>query len=96
VGISYCSALLESGPEWKKNLSQTEDFFRAPDCRFHASIVVGKRQKNGSCQFLIRNSWGTDCGAYAKNWECEKGQIWIDADALLENTRELQFVRKEP
>ncbi len=95
VGISYCSALLQKGVEWKKGLDSKTEPFRVPECGFHASIVVGKREKAGKCQFLIRNSWGTDCGAYAKNWECEKGQIWVEADALLENTRELQFVSKE-
>ena len=96
VGISYCSALLQKGPDWKKGTQEASDLFRTPECGMHASIVVGKRQKNGSCQFLIRNSWGTDCDSYAKTWECQNGQIWVDADALLENTYELQFVKRAP
>lgn len=48
----------------------------------HASSIVGRRfnSKTGSCEYLLRNSWGKDCGSYDKNYECTDGHVWIAED----------------
>ncbi len=48
----------------------------------HASSIVGRRfnSKTGSCEYLLRNSWGKDCGSYDKNYECNDGHVWIAED----------------
>ncbi len=49
----------------------------------HASTVVGRRFNNEmkSCEFLIRNSWGSDCKAYSPQYadpsNCNNGHIWV-------------------
>ncbi|MBY0471581.1 hypothetical protein K2X30_10480 [bacterium] len=59
-------------------------------CRTHITLIIGKRpnQDTGRCEFLIRNSWGENCGPLVDPWKCEKGtgSFWIDAEALVANT----------
>jgi hypothetical protein len=62
-------------------------------CGGHAALLIGRREVNGKCQFLLRNSWGTECDHYPPELQnqCEpgKGNIWVDADVLTKNTLEL-------
>lgn len=66
----------------------------------HSSVVVGRRllkyknDKNEDafvCQYLVRDSYGTSCNDYppdasaTPSERCEKGQVWVDEDALLAN-----------
>lgn len=52
----------------------------------HASSIIGRRwnEKDQRCQYLLRNSWGTDCEQYGKfaNIECKDGNIWVYEDEL--------------
>jgi len=62
-------------------------------CGGHAAVVIGKRPMNGKCQFLLRNSWGTECDHYSPDIQsqCErgKGNVWVDAETLTKNTLEI-------
>ena len=57
----------------------------------HASIVVARRynQEAKSCQFLIRNSWGSNCQNYALPYpvegNCADGHIWVSEETLHQN-----------
>lgn len=68
----------------------------------HVSVVVGRRKgENGKCQLLIRNSWGYACqnrlnGGKPYAWDCEKGQIWVDEDALANNAYWVSFLPGGP
>jgi hypothetical protein len=84
IVVNYCSSLLEKGRDWRSS----------SECRNHSSLVVGYRKKDGKCQALIRNSWGTDCAMYSKEWECKRGQIWVDLDALAADSGTIQVVEK--
>jgi Tfp pilus assembly protein PilZ len=57
----------------------------------HAVTVVGREWRNGSCQIIIRNSWGTQCdyrnssgktaSLYSKYVQkCESGNLWVKED----------------
>lgn len=77
VGISYNSAFLKRG-------SKEGDEYG------HASVVVGSRwnARQETCEFKIRNSWGTKCSPYkeeyAKPDNCDNGNIWVkERDVLL-------------
>lgn len=50
----------------------------------HASSIVGRQFRNGQCEYLVRNSWGSDCedGEYSPEYKCEGGNIWIPADVV--------------
>ena len=43
---------------------------RKASCGGHSSVLVGSRAKNNKCEYLLRNSWGTNFGDWTSNWEC--------------------------
>jgi len=57
---------------------------RFPEDCGHESIVVDRRWNNGSCEFLVRNSWGPNCLAYKKGVDCEDGNFWVSAQELFQ------------
>jgi hypothetical protein len=72
----------------------------------HGSVVIGQRwnPETNKCQFLVRNSWGDGCAQYS--WGpiktadsnppypgCERGQIWVDEDALGRNTMATSYLK---
>lgn len=45
---------------------------------YHASTVIGRRWKNGKCEYNIRNTWGRMCN-YKPSIECNQddGSYWV-------------------
>lgn len=80
VGISYYASLLEN-PYGSKSGG-------------HASSVVARRfnESSGSCEYLIRNSWGDGCNYYSSRYECENGQIWIPQEYLERMLFEITYI----
>lgn len=65
----------------------------------HVSVVVGRRwnQEKNSCEFLIRNSWGSKCSSYkAASLQvpgaCESGNIWVSEGVLKKNIFGVNFL----
>ncbi|MFN8845329.1 MAG: hypothetical protein ACK5V3_05345 [Bdellovibrionales bacterium] len=69
----------------------------------HFAVIVGRRpvmvktsdgREKLICQYLIRDSYGTDCAEYPDSTvftpkdRCVKGQVWVDEKHLLVNTNE--------
>lgn len=50
----------------------------------HTTLLMGRRyhSENRECQYLIKNSYGTDCSQYDPRHECEGGYIWINESDL--------------
>ena len=59
----------------------------------HAGVIVGRRWDSGSCQLLIRNSWGSECSTtgpgeksvsrYSSRVQlCEQGNLWVKEEDL--------------
>jgi hypothetical protein len=76
LAISYCSKALKK-PAYKGLKVEDNWFFddewefkNKDECGYHASILVGSRPKGNSCQYLLRNSWGTHHGNWTKSWDC--------------------------
>ncbi len=46
---------------------------------FHASTVIGRRWKNGRCEYNVKNTWGRVCSLYKANIECNQddGSYWM-------------------
>lgn len=68
VAIGYCANVLTD-----KNYDGIMSVgARIPKngCLSHESSLVGSRTKDGQCQFLLRNSWGSYWGSWTKNWSC--------------------------
>lgn len=98
VGISYCSRVLKRGKNfkgissygvWGHNFKKKDG---KTDCGNHASLVIGTRNNGGKCEFLIRNTWGTGCGNYSKDFKCENGNIWLPEDVLKNNLYRIQHL----
>lgn len=66
-------------------------------CGNHASLIIGQRKnmKNGRCEYLIRNSWGTgtEPDSDGVEWETEHnagkrnytGNMWVDRESFVKN-----------
>ena len=86
VGFSYCSRVLQD-----KSYRGFPQATPQGDCGMHASVIIGrKRDAKGSCQYLIRNSWGVNTVKY--DWKTDQGDIWVDMEALNDNIRDYQVV----
>lgn len=74
VAVSYCANfVLKEMP--------TEQ------CAQHVSVIIGRRRNSrGKCEFLVRNSWGESCKVYSKAVSCERGQFWVEEEALASNS----------
>jgi hypothetical protein len=62
----------------------------------HISLLVGRRwniQRN-RCEILLRNSHGPGC-AYAKQFECEDGSLWIPEEAFAQLTRQVYWLGEQ-
>ncbi|TDJ08806.1 MAG: hypothetical protein E2O68_01440 [Deltaproteobacteria bacterium] len=96
VGITYCMDVLMNSDH--VGLSRIN--FPKKNCGLHASIIIGKRERNGRCEFFLKNTGGEDCSFYDDTWECvlhrgikynkwsgggRSHGIWIDAHQLSRN-----------
>lgn len=108
VGISYCKSVLldrDSGGVSESGILNTSTC----SGQVHASVVLGRRlaryvKDDGKeatiCQFLVRDSYGGSCGKYGDdprttpNQTCERGQVWVDENALMQNTSEVFLLRE--
>jgi hypothetical protein len=94
VAVSYCLDLLQN-KDFRKFQSNGSNGDACAIGR-HLSVIVGQRQVNGRCQFLLRNSFGTDCSddRLDPRWgsDCQNGQFWIDSEALARNADELSWL----
>jgi len=70
------------------------------DSDAHNAVIVGRRlvrfkkadgTYGSTCQYLVRDSYGTSCQPFPPDpatfpsERCERGQVWVDEDALLYN-----------
>jgi hypothetical protein len=85
IGIGYCPKILKD----RDYMGILPDREYEPGCNkmLHDSIIVGRRKgPTGQCQFLVRETQGSECKKENEwKWDCEKGQLWVDADALTRN-----------
>lgn len=84
VGINFCSKILTGTNTW---MSPTIGGGR---CGNHAAVLAGFRCVRGRKQFLLRNSWGNNCGddlASRLRGNCDgRGNLWIDAEHLMKSS----------
>jgi hypothetical protein len=58
----------------------------------HWSSIVGRRCVNGKSQFLIRNSFGTDCETYLDKNNCEEGNVWVPEETLFKMSNRINYL----
>ena len=91
IGITYCSTIL-----LKKDFGIKDNKWGSQDCGLHASVIIGTaRDKFNRCTYVVRNSWGTGCGYYDKDYECRDGNIYIPKESLLKNIRDITKVYEQ-
>lgn len=91
VGISYNPCGLV------ENKNKIENEETRDECS-HASVVVGRQfnKKTNSCEYLVRNSWGTDCSGYRKDIRenCKQGSFWVSESELNEIVDGVTWIQK--
>ena len=84
IGVGFCS-----------NILTTSNTFIQPGgskqhCGPHAALLAGVRCAGGKRQFLLRNSWGNNCGSqlHARHkTNCDRrGNVWVDAENLMKSS----------
>ncbi|MBY0518264.1 MAG: hypothetical protein K2P81_15245 [Bacteriovoracaceae bacterium] len=58
----------------------------------HTSLILGRRWNQGSCEYLIRDSHGTDCEGYDPVYQCESGNLWIPGENLHRNMTSIVYI----
>jgi len=67
--IGFCQNILFRGNSYRGVTNIGLTTLLAKNCQPHAALIIGRRVKNGTCQFLVRNSWGTSCCPYSREWD---------------------------
>ena len=100
IGISVCTRFFKNPHVVTLKSDQTYPCGNKKDPDYkdgegsHAVTIIGKRCVNGKNQFLIHNSWGTGCGYYAKEYECnKKGGFWVDEEIIARNARLVNILK---
>jgi hypothetical protein len=58
----------------------------------HWTAVVGRhRGPGGQCIYVLKNSWGSDCGYYNSSIKCKGGTLEIPAEQLLPRVHTVQY-----
>lgn len=71
IAISYCArGLYDESYDGVNRKTSTTPLGVKPDCSNHESIIAGKKQINGKCHFLLRNSWGSGFHTSNKDRKC--------------------------
>lgn len=63
---------------------------------YHASMIIGRRWKNGRCEYNIRNSWGKLCAVYKPGIDCnkEEGSFWMSEGTLISSSAGFYHIQK--
>ncbi len=73
IPVLHCYQVLREGRSYNGSNPASES------CILHYTSVMGRRKKNGVCQYLIRNSYDpTDEYAVSKDWERDQSDLWVD------------------
>lgn len=60
------------------------DHYRRGLGELHSTLLMGRRYDAAQkeCTYLIKNSWGPECGRYDSRHQCEHGYIWVSESSL--------------
>jgi hypothetical protein len=86
IGATICANFLTQ----KNYYGATSGSSVNRDCLSHAVVIIGKRDRAGSCEYLIRNSWGAN---YSYAWPSSNGDVWVNQYSLLGNLSQVQTVK---
>jgi hypothetical protein len=71
-------------------------FFNFRTSDRHVALIVGREFRNGTCQYLVRNSFGPSCGYYRGKYgspaNCGRGNFWITEEDFVKTADNIGFV----
>jgi hypothetical protein len=71
ISVSYCSNIWKDSTYHGIGMSSTGSRNKLKsDCHYHESIIVGKKQLQGSCHALVRNTLGAAWSGRNSHWKC--------------------------
>ncbi len=64
------------------------------DKGLHAMMIIGQRKRGSTCEYRIRNSWGTSCKTYVKALQkrCVYGDLWLPQNEVKAGMREIIWI----
>ncbi len=86
VAIAYCHKVVGRGRGYRPN-SILHDA-----CSQHWSLVIGRRERAGKCEFLVRDTDGGRPDKVSTDWQVDQGDVWVDAEVLMRATYALQWL----
>jgi hypothetical protein len=86
LAIAYCHKVVRRGRGYRPN-SILDD-----GCGQHWSLIIGSRQTDGRCQFLLRDTDGGKPDQVATDWEVDRGDVWLDAETLMRSVYALEWL----
>jgi hypothetical protein len=102
VGASNMNSKVESlllkNPGQGIGISLDASILQSTGSGSHAVNIIGCRTVNGTKEYLIHNSWGSDCNAYLPRYrgadKCSVGRVWIPATTVMNSATEIQWLEK--
>ncbi len=92
AGISYDACFLT-----KRQTDADYDEEVEKGCGAHASVIVGRKwnTKTNSCEYKVRNSWGTSCGGYVPEIKarCRKGNFYLTEEELADHLTGVSWLK---
>jgi hypothetical protein len=87
ISIAYCSNIWKN-PKYtgiKLNSAGDRNALES-DCHYHESLIVGKKKVEGTCSYLVRNTWGNKWTRTNAGWKClcrnkNNGQLVDECEA---------------
>ena len=73
VSVDFFYGFLDDIDSYSKSLNE-----------LHTTLLIGRRfsAETQECQYLIKNSYGTDCAEYDHRHQCENGNVWVGEKSL--------------
>lgn len=92
------NSLLQKKPGQGVGITINSSILQSTNGTPHAVNLIGCRKVNGTKEYLIHNSWGSDCNSYHTYLrgpdKCKGGRVWIPASTVVNATEEIQWLEK--
>ncbi len=86
IAIAYCHRVIRKGVSYEPTSILREN------CSQHWSLIIGSRQQNGRCKFLVRDTDGGNPDRVSPDWEIDRGDVWVDAEKLMSAVYALEWL----
>ncbi len=63
----------------------------------HASVIMGRRwnERSQSCEYLVRNSYGSSCAGYEASVQCANGNYWMPEDIFKRDVFSISYLPQD-